>query len=126
MARGNNRGFDRNKRVAQQLHETIARMLLMELDDPRIQSVQITDVEVTPDLRYATVYYVMLDEREQSEEVQQGLEAAIGFIKREIGKRLELQYVPGLEFEYDESVERGRRMEALIDDLDTGSDEDKS
>jgi ribosome-binding factor A len=126
MARGNNRGFDRNKRVAQQLHESIARMLLMELDDPRIQSVQITDVEVTPDLRYATVYYVMLDEREQSEEVQQGLEAAIGFIKREIGKRLELKYVPDLEFEYDESVERGRRMEKLIDGLETGSDEDQN
>jgi ribosome-binding factor A len=124
MAPGNNRGFDRNKRVAQQLHESIARLLLMELDDPRIQSVQITDVEVTPDLRYATAFYVMLDEREPSEEVQEGLDAALGFIKREIGKRLELKYVPDLEFEYDESVERGRRMEALIDDLDTGTDED--
>lgn len=124
MAPGNNRGFDRNKRVAQQLHESIARLLLLELDDPRIQSVQITDVEVTPDLRYATVFYVMLDEREPSEDVQEGLDAALGFIKREIGKRLELKYVPDLEFEYDESVERGRRMEALIDDLDTGTDED--
>lgn len=124
MGRGDNRGFDRNKRVAQRLHEVIARLLLLELDDPRIQSVQITDVDVTPDLRYATAYYVMLDEREPSEEVQGGLDAALGFIKREIGKRLDLKYVPELEFEYDESVERGRRMEALIDELDTGSDED--
>lgn len=126
MGRSNNRGFDRNKRVAQQLHESIARLLLLELDDPRIQSVQITDVEVTPDLRYATAYYVMLDEREPSEDVQEGLDAAVGFIKREIGKRLDLKYVPDLEFEYDESVERGRRMEALIDELNTGPDEDQN
>lgn len=126
MAHGNNRGFERHKRVAQRLHEIIARLLLMELDDPRIQSVQITDVDVTPDLRYATVYYVMLDEREPSEEVQGGLDAALGFIKREIGKRLDLKYVPELTFEYDESVERGRRMEALIDDLETGTDTDEN
>lgn len=126
MGRSDNRGFQREKRVAQQLHEVIARLLLTELDDPRIQMVQIIDVEVTPDLRYATVYYVMLDEREPSDEVQGGLDAAVGFIKREIGKRLDLKYVPEVEFEYDVSVERGRRMEALIDELDKGDDRDES
>ena len=125
MGRSDNRSFHRNKRVAQQVHELIARLLLTELDDPRIQTVQITDVEVSPDLQYGTAYYVMLDEREPSEEVQEGLDAAVGFIKREIGNRLELKYVPAIEFEYDESVERGRRMEALLEDLDIDDEEEE-
>lgn len=118
------RGYPRSRRVAQQLHEVIATVLLTDVDDPRVQNVQVIDVEVAPDLKYATIYYVMLDQREPDPKVQEGLERVAGYLKREIGKRLELQFVPELTFKYDESVERGRRMEELLSDLDTGDQEE--
>jgi ribosome-binding factor A len=118
------RGFNRSERASQQLHEVIASLLLVDIDDPRVQSVQVIDVEVSPDLGNAKVFYVMLDQREPNSDVQEGLERAVGYMKREIGKRLELRVVPNLTFEYDESVERGRRMEELLSDLDTGDQEE--
>jgi ribosome-binding factor A len=118
------RGFNRSERVGQQLHEVIATLLLTEIDDPRVQTVQVVDVETSPDLSNAKVFYVMLDQREPSPEVQEGLERAVGYMKRELGKRLELRIVPNLTFVYDESVERGRRMEELLSDLDTGGQEE--
>lgn len=114
------KGYERKERVGNQLHEVIASLLLTEVDDPRVQSVQITDVDVTPDLKQATVYYVMLDKREADPDVQEGLERAKGYLKRELGKRLHLRFLPDLRFEYDVSVERGRRMERILSDLDTG------
>ena len=111
-------GYDREDRVSQQLHEVIASLLLTEVDDPRVQNVQVTDVDVSPDLKNATVFYVLLDTREPDEDAQEGLEAAVGYLKHELGKRLDLRYIPAVEFEYDESVERGRRMEELLDELE--------
>ncbi len=99
-------------------------MLLTEVDDPRVQQVQVTDVDVTADLQIARVYYVLLDQREADPDVQEGLERSVGYIKHELGNRLQLQFVPELNFEYDESVERGRRMEELLSNLDTGEQEE--
>lgn len=99
-------------------------MLLTEVDDPRVQQVQVTDVDVTPDLQIAHVYYVLLDQRAEDPEVQSGLERSVGYIKHELSNRLELRVVPELKFKYDESVERGRRMDELLSNLDTGSEEE--
>lgn len=118
------KGYKRSDRVGQQLHEVIATLLLTEVDDPRVQQVQVIDVEVTADLQNAKVYYVMLDQREPDPRTQEGLERAEGYLKHELGNRLSLRYVPHLEFVYDESVERGRRMEELLSDLDTGGQEE--
>lgn len=123
MAHGN-KGFQRKDRVAQQLHEVIATLLLTDVDDPRVQNVQVTDVDVTSDLGHATVYYVLLDKREADPEVQEGLERSMGYLKHELSKRVELRTLPEIHFEYDESVERGRRMEEILSNLDTG-DEDE-
>lgn len=124
MSRRSRKGFRRSDRVGQQLHEVIATLLLTEVDDPRVQQVQVTDVDVTPDLQIAHVYYVLLDQRAEDPEVQSGLERSVGYIKHELSNRLELRVVPELKFKYDESVERGRRMDELLSNLDTGSEEE--
>ncbi len=118
------KGYKRSERVGQQLHEVIATVLLTDISDPRVQQVQVTDVEVSSDLQNATVYYVLLDQREPSEDTQQGLERAASYIKHELGNRLKLRFIPHLAFIYDESVERGRRMDELLSDLDTGDQEE--
>ncbi len=94
--------------------ELLASMLLVDVKDPRVSQVQLMAVDVTSDMRYAKVFYVMLDKREPDADVQEGLERAAGFLRRELGDRLTMRYVPELKFEYDQSVERGRRIEDLL------------
>jgi ribosome-binding factor A len=118
------RGYKRSDRVGQQLHEVIATLLLTDVDDPRVQQVQVTAVDVSPDLTIAKVFYVMLDEREPDPRVQTGLERIEGYLKHEISQRLSLRYTPHLQFIYDESIERGRRMDALLSNLDKGDEEE--
>ena len=78
----------------------------------------LTGVSMADDLKSAKVYFSVLGEDVDPEEVQGGLQSAKGFIKREIGRRLELRYVPDLEFRHDPSLVRGVEMEKLLESLD--------
>jgi len=115
-------GFDRTDRVSQKLQEILARLILKEMRDPRLQGVEITDVDISPDLREAQVYWVIIQADEPSEadreRAEEGLEHAEGYLKREVGDRLDTKYTPDLEFRFDESLERGRRIEELLSDED--------
>ncbi|HCT0472039.1 30S ribosome-binding factor RbfA, partial [Staphylococcus pseudintermedius] len=77
----------------------------------------ITDVQPTNDLSLAKVYLTVLGSDKERENTFKGLEKAKGFIKSEIGQRMRLRIVPDLQFEYDESIEYGNRIERLIQDL---------
>lgn len=110
--------FKRHERVGQELLEVLARWLLVDADDPRLQQVQFTAVHITPDLSRAKVYYVLLDQREADPAAQTALERAEGRVKHEISEVMDLRIVPSLKFLYDESVERGRRMDELLESLD--------
>lgn len=87
-----------------------------ELKDPRIGLVTVTGVRVTPDLREATVYVSVLGSEKKRKATLAGLSSAHGVLQSRIGRELTLRRTPTLSFEYDESVERGVRMGALIDD----------
>jgi ribosome-binding factor A len=111
------RGFKRTDRVGQQLYEFLAIALMSDLEDPLLAQVQLMHVDVSPDLRYARIYYILFDQSEPSVEVQKALERVKGMLKREIGAQLQMRYIPDLVFVYDESVERGRRMDELLSEL---------
>ena len=112
------RAYQRTDRINQQLLEIISKQLLTEVRDPRVQGVLVTAVEASPDLRHAKVYYVLLDdERTDHEAVAQGLEKTSGFLRRQLGEQTSMKHIPQLVFHFDESIERGRRMEALFDSL---------
>ena len=117
--------YDRTDRVSQKLHEILARLLLREVRDPRVQGVEVTDVEVTPDLKHARVFWVLIQESEESDrrEANEGLEAAKGYLQREIGGKLDTKYTPELDFRFDESIERGRRIEELLEDVNKTEEE---
>ena len=84
--------------------------LLRTLKDPRVQAmISVTRVETTGDLRYAKVYISVL-EKERSRDVLKGLKSAGGFLRREIGNRLQLRYTPELVFELDDSIEHGAHI----------------
>jgi ribosome-binding factor A len=106
--------FKRADRVADLIKVEIADLLLKQVRDPRIGSVTITGVKVTDDLRTARLFFVEMGKDTCSAEVQKGLAKAAGFLRRELGRRLQLRHVPELLFTYDPSFAYGSRIDTLL------------
>lgn len=104
----------RTERLSGLLLQEISGTVLREVNDPRTRAVTFTAVEVTPDLRLARVYFSVLDPTRQREDAARGLESAKGLIKRALGPRLGLRFMPDLEFVYDASIQRAERIERLL------------
>ncbi len=91
--------------------------LLRTLKDPRVQAmISITRVETTGDLRYAKVFVSVL-EKDRGRDVLKGLKSAGGYLRREIGARLQLRYTPELVFQLDDSIAQGAHILDLIEEL---------
>lgn len=108
--------FSRASRVAQQIRRELAELIQLELKDPRVSLVTLTDVEVTADYAHAKVFYTSLAGNEHLTEIADGLTRARSFLRRELGKRIRLHHLPELHFVYDASVERGSYLSHLIDE----------
>ncbi|MDO9558885.1 MAG: 30S ribosome-binding factor RbfA [Syntrophales bacterium] len=109
--------FKRADRVADLIQREISDILLKQVRDPRIGAVTITGVKVTDDLRLAKIYFVELAQDTIHAETLAGLEKATGFLKRELGKRLQLRVVPELIFRVDASFAYGSRIERLLAEI---------
>ena len=101
-------------RINEEIQRELAQQLRL-LKDPRVQKtmVSITHVETTPDLRYAKVYVSLLD-RSCAKEVLAGLKSSGGFLRRALGKSLQLRYTPELVFEQDDSIDKGAHILELL------------
>ena len=102
------------------INEEIQRELasqLRRLKDPRVASgmVSITRVDTTGDLRYARIYVSALD-KSQEKEVLKGLKSAAGFLRRELGRALQLRYTPELQFIPDDSIQYGAHILEVLRD----------
>lgn len=109
--------FKRSDRVGDLIKAEISDILLKQVRDPRTRHVTVTDVKMTDDLRLSKVFFVSMGDDVSAGEAGEGLERASGFLRRELGKRLRLRYVPELRFIFDKSFEYGDRIERLISDL---------
>ena len=105
-----NRGF----RVADQIQRDLSELIARELKDPRVGMVTINAVEVTPDYAHAKVFFSTLAGSERVAEVLAGLDKASGFLRRELGRRITIHTTPQLHFVFDQSLERGADLSALI------------
>ena len=116
---------NRINRINEEIQKALAE-LIRELKDPRVQNtmISITRVETTPDLRYAKVYTSFLEEN-KAEDALKGLKSAGGFLRRELGRTLQLRYTPELVWALDDSITYGARMLKLINSLDTGADKEE-
>ncbi len=103
-----NRGY----RVADQIQRDLSELIARELKDPRVGMVTINAVEVTPDYAHAKVFFSLLTGN--PEEATQGLNAAAGFLRNGLFKRLHIHTVPTLHFVFDRTTERASDMNALI------------
>jgi len=107
----------RPQRVADQIREELASLLVRGVKDPGIGFVTITWVKVSPDLQVARAYYTALGDAQSRRNTARALARAMPFLRREIASRLRLRRAPELSFQYDESVERGERIEQLFREI---------
>ena len=110
------RTSQRAHRVGDQIQREIADLLVNEVKDPRVGPVTITSVDVSADLSHATVRFTHLAGRENAEAAVKALTRTAGFLRSELGHRLNLYSPPQLHFAYDDSIESGMRMSKLIDE----------
>ena len=105
----------RTRRIGEQIRRDLAELIRAELRDPRLTLVSTTSVEVSRDLAYARIYVTAVCELDERAELVAELNRAAPLLRRELGRRMRTRTVPKLEFRYDEVVEHGARLSALID-----------
>jgi ribosome-binding factor A len=106
----------RINRISEEIRKVVSELLNNGLKDPRINPMTtITNVQVTGDLRYVNIYVSVLGDELGKKETLEGLQSAKGFIRTEIGNKIDLRYVPEPIFHLDESIEQGIYMSKLIE-----------
>lgn len=106
--------YSRVDRVANELQSIVAEFCIRELDDPRAQGIQITKVRLSKDLRLARINYFINGNPGERDGCQDALEQSKGAMKRAIGERLSIKFMPDLKFHFDDSVEHGSRIEEIL------------
>ena len=112
----------RIERVGNLIRHEISELLQRQVKDPRVGNfVTVTEVSISPDLRYAKVFVSCIGSEEERQKTLSGLTAASGFLRNQLAKRLRLRRVPELSFHWDDSIERGARLLQLIDEVSVDS-----
>ena len=113
----------RQGRINEEIQKEMS-SILRRVKDPRVSEafISITAAEVTPDLKYATVYFSSLVG--DPKDVKKGLDSAKGFIRREIAQRLNLRQTPEFTFVHDRSIEHGAHISKIIEDINKGAKKD--
>ncbi|MBN1681725.1 MAG: 30S ribosome-binding factor RbfA [Anaerolineae bacterium] len=110
----------KQERAAQLIHNIISTLLMVEVTDPALQGVTVTEVKVDREIEYADIYIHSFDDRD---EVMGGLDRASGFLRHELAARTRFRKTPMLHFHWDVAIEHGERIDELLNSL---HDEDES
>ena len=103
-------------RINHSIVREISYILMTEVKDEDIKFVTITDCKTTNDLSFAKIYFTVLDDSKR-ESTLEALKNASGFIRKELAERIEIRHIPELEFVYDESIEYGKKIENIIENI---------
>jgi ribosome-binding factor A len=103
-------------RVSGQIRDILSELLLREAADPRLHGLTVTEVTLDQEMQYARVYITGFDE--DPKEAMQGLKSANSFLRREVARRVRLRKAPELHFIWDETMQRGEKIDALLQTLD--------
>ena len=107
----------RSEKVADLIQKEISEMLIRNLKDPRIGFITVTRVSVSDDCRFAKIYFSVMGSTEERERSMEGLNSAKGYVRRELGRRIQLRYTPDIVFQFDPSIEYAIHMEEVFRDL---------
>ena len=118
----------RQKRVADRLQAVISELIQREMNDPRLELVTVTRVNIDRELEYANVFVCTVGDESRQAEVLSVLKGAHGFIRREVGRRVQLRRTPEILFHWDLAPDKGEQVEQLLDQLRAqhGGDPDQS
>ncbi|MFM8445345.1 MAG: 30S ribosome-binding factor RbfA [Methylococcus sp.] len=111
------REFNRSDRVAAQIQREIADLIRTRVKEPNLGMVTLSEVELTRDLAVAKLYVSFLAPRLTPEQCVRRLGDFVPELRHELGKRIRIRVLPELRFVYDDSIERGMRMDALLGTL---------
>lgn len=106
-----NRRIDR---VSALIQKELSYIIHRSLKDPRVKFCTITQVEVSYDLKYADVMVSVIGDKQQKQGVMAGLKSAAGYLRREVGGRVDLRYVPELRFKLDQSIDHLMKLDRLL------------
>lgn len=107
----------RVRKLQEFIKQEVGNMLMRGLKDPRIGFVTVTEVEVTGDMRQATIYVSLFGKDEEKAASLKGLRNAAGHIRSELGKLLHLRYTPEIAFEADTSLDYSMHIESLLNNI---------
>lgn len=109
--------MSRRDRVAEAIKKEVSLIVHDELKDPRLGFVTITGIDLTQDLRYAKIFFSVLGKDEERKKTKEALDSALGFIRRLIGQRIRLMFVPEIIFKEDRSSEYSVQIQELLDEV---------
>jgi ribosome-binding factor A len=104
-------------KIAERMREELAEIMVMQIHDPRLAGVSITDVEIDRELAYAEIYFSCVEGASRAEEILDGFLHAQGFLRSELAHRIELRSFPRLRFRWDPTFERAERIEQLFSQI---------
>jgi len=107
----------RPERLAETLKEEISEVVGYELDDPELQNATVTDVEVSPDLRDAKVYVLIVGDDAEIRRTLKNLQNAAGFVRQQVALNLDMRFAPHIHFARDTAEENAARVGRLLNEL---------
>lgn len=107
----------RSDRVAEAIKREVSIIIHEELKDPRLGFVTITRVDLTPDLRFAKIFFSVLGRDEEYKKTKKALASALGFIRALVAQRINLRFAPEIMFKEDRSAEYSVRIQELLDEI---------
>ena len=110
--------FKRATQVAEEIKRVMSDIIANDLRDPRLGFITVTGVEAADDLRYAKVFISIFEDEERQKQCLKALEAARGYIRRELGRKLGLRYTPDFDFRIDKSIAQGDRIDRLLHQIE--------
>ena len=113
----------RLRRINDRMREDLSELLLMEVGDPRLSGIMVTDVKVDREFAFADVYVSAIEGQDRLEEIMTGLERAKGFIRSRLAQQIQLRSFPQLRFHWDPTPEKADRIENLLHALHEESED---
>lgn len=110
------REFSRSERVADQIQRAIAEIVAREVNDPRLERITISSVDLSKDLKNAKAYFSVPADVDK-DEVLRSLKHAASFVRKRLATRVRLKFLPKVSFAYDSALDRAHRVSALLDSV---------
>lgn len=118
--------YSRTDRIAGEIKKAVSDIINNDLKDPRIHGlISVTKVEVSKDLRHAKIFLSIFDSGSEKEEIISTIQKAEGYIRRELGSRIRIRFLPELSFKLDDSIEYGIHISKILRDISPGEKEEE-